>query len=107
MISRQALDAPDGATLCEDAFVLRWFDDDHGDRLLVVNLDRELRADARARAVARAAARTTLGIACGAAKIRATAAMASRSPVEDGGRVPGDCRRKSAVLLVREESRRA
>ena len=32
----------DGATLSEHAFVLRWFDEEHGDRLLVVNLDREL-----------------------------------------------------------------
>jgi maltooligosyltrehalose trehalohydrolase len=32
----------DGATLSEQAFVLRWFDAEHGDRLLVVNLDREL-----------------------------------------------------------------
>lgn len=32
----------EGATLSERAFVLRWFDARHGDRLLVVNLDREL-----------------------------------------------------------------
>ena len=32
----------DGATLSEQAFVLRWFDAEHGDRLLLVNLDREL-----------------------------------------------------------------
>lgn len=44
VISRQAVDAIDGATLSEHSFVLRWFDADHGDRLLIVNLDRELPA---------------------------------------------------------------
>jgi maltooligosyltrehalose trehalohydrolase len=34
--------AIDGATLSERAFVLRWFNDEHGDRLLVVNLGQEL-----------------------------------------------------------------
>ena len=42
VISHQDLAKIDGATLSEHAFVLRWFDDEHGDRLLVVNLDREL-----------------------------------------------------------------
>ncbi len=42
MISHQDLAKIDGATLSEHAFVLRWFDEEHGDRLLVVNLDREL-----------------------------------------------------------------
>ena len=37
--------AIDGATLCESAFVLRWFNAEHGDRLMVVNLDRELILD--------------------------------------------------------------
>jgi maltooligosyltrehalose trehalohydrolase len=39
VISRQDVDAIDGATLSERSFVLRWFDADHGDRLLIVNLD--------------------------------------------------------------------
>jgi maltooligosyltrehalose trehalohydrolase len=39
----QAAELPlDGATLNEYAFVVRWFAPDEGDRLLVVNLDREL-----------------------------------------------------------------
>ena len=42
VLSHQDLTKIDGATLSEHAFVLRWFDDAHGDRLLVVNLDREL-----------------------------------------------------------------
>ena len=42
VIARQDVDRIEGATLSESAFVLRWFDDEHGDRLLVVNLDREL-----------------------------------------------------------------
>jgi maltooligosyltrehalose trehalohydrolase len=32
----------DGATLSEHAFVLRWFDDEYGDRLLLVNLQEDL-----------------------------------------------------------------
>lgn len=42
VISRQDLASIDGATLSEHSFVLRWFDAGHGDRLLIVNLDREL-----------------------------------------------------------------
>lgn len=41
-ISRQDVTSIDGATLSENAFVLRWFDAQHGDRLLLLNLDREL-----------------------------------------------------------------
>lgn len=42
VISQQDGSRIDGATLSEHAFVLRWFDTEHGDRLLVINLDREL-----------------------------------------------------------------
>lgn len=42
VISRQEVDAIDGATLSEHSLVLRWFDAEHGDRLLLVNIDREL-----------------------------------------------------------------
>jgi len=35
----------DGATLSEHSFVVRWFDDGHGDRLLVVNLQQEIVLD--------------------------------------------------------------
>lgn len=42
VISRQDVEAIDGATLSEHALALRWFDADHGDRLLLVNLANEL-----------------------------------------------------------------
>jgi maltooligosyltrehalose trehalohydrolase len=42
VISQQDLAKLDGATLSEHSFVLRWFDAEHGDRLLVINLDQEL-----------------------------------------------------------------
>ncbi|MGH8176345.1 MAG: malto-oligosyltrehalose trehalohydrolase [Steroidobacter sp.] len=42
VLSCQSAEALDGATLTEHAFLLRWFDDERGDRLLIVNLDREL-----------------------------------------------------------------
>jgi len=42
VISRQDLAQIDGATLSKHAFVLRWFDEEQGDRLLVINLDQEL-----------------------------------------------------------------
>jgi maltooligosyltrehalose trehalohydrolase len=42
VISRQDVTKIEGATLSEHAFVLRWSDEEHGDRLLVINLDREL-----------------------------------------------------------------
>ncbi len=42
VISRQQVAAIDGATLSEHSLALRWFDAEHGDRLLIVNLDQEL-----------------------------------------------------------------
>jgi maltooligosyltrehalose trehalohydrolase len=45
VIAAQDASRLDGATLSEHAFVLRWFDDDHGDRLLVVNLQHDLVLD--------------------------------------------------------------
>jgi len=42
VISRQDVTRIDGATLSERSFVLRWFDADHGDRLLIVNLEGDL-----------------------------------------------------------------
>jgi maltooligosyltrehalose trehalohydrolase len=42
VISKQDRDAFDGAVLSERAFLLRWFDADHGDRLLVVNAGDEV-----------------------------------------------------------------
>jgi maltooligosyltrehalose trehalohydrolase len=42
VISQQNVEAIDGATLSEHALALRWFDADHGDRLLLVNLASEL-----------------------------------------------------------------
>jgi maltooligosyltrehalose trehalohydrolase len=50
VISRQNADALghrtlDGATLSEHAFALRWFDAEHGDRLLLVNVGGELTSE--------------------------------------------------------------
>ncbi|HEY6640856.1 malto-oligosyltrehalose trehalohydrolase [Povalibacter sp.] len=45
VIAAQDSHSIDGAVLSEHAFVLRWFDDVHGDRLLVVNLDLDLLLD--------------------------------------------------------------
>ena len=42
VISAQDRDAIDGAVLAERAWALRWFDAQHGDRLLLVNLGDEL-----------------------------------------------------------------
>lgn len=42
VISQQRADALEGATLSEHALALRWFDDVHGERLLLVNLDCDL-----------------------------------------------------------------
>jgi maltooligosyltrehalose trehalohydrolase len=42
VISRQARGSLEGAVLAERALVLRWIDDTHGDRLLLLNLDEQL-----------------------------------------------------------------
>jgi maltooligosyltrehalose trehalohydrolase len=42
VIAAQDRDAIDGAVLGQHAFALRWFDESHGDRLLLVNLGAEL-----------------------------------------------------------------
>ena len=43
VICRQKKDSFDGAVLSNDAFLLRYFHENHGDRLIVVNLGRDLR----------------------------------------------------------------
>lgn len=45
VIARQARDALDGAVLATQCLLLRWFDREHGDRLLLVNLGVESRPD--------------------------------------------------------------
>jgi maltooligosyltrehalose trehalohydrolase len=42
VIAAQALNGIDGAVLTQHCFVLRWFDDEQGDRLLLVNLGAEV-----------------------------------------------------------------
>jgi maltooligosyltrehalose trehalohydrolase len=42
VISQQAADALDFAVLSDRAIAMRWFDAQHGDRLLIVNIDQEL-----------------------------------------------------------------
>jgi maltooligosyltrehalose trehalohydrolase len=42
VISRQRREDIDGAVLSEHAFLIRWIDDQHGDRLLLVNLGDQL-----------------------------------------------------------------
>jgi maltooligosyltrehalose trehalohydrolase len=42
VISQQARTDLDGAVLAERAFLIRWFDAEHGDRLLLVNLGDEI-----------------------------------------------------------------
>jgi maltooligosyltrehalose trehalohydrolase len=42
VIRLQGANGLDGAVLCSNAFLLRFFDEEHGDRLLVVNLGRDL-----------------------------------------------------------------
>ena len=65
----------DGAVLAPEAFVLRFFGDGGDDRLLLVNLGRDLHLDpARSRCWRRR--RTRSGTFCGPASIRATAATA-------------------------------
>jgi maltooligosyltrehalose trehalohydrolase len=41
-ISQQDASALDFAVLSDRALVMRWFDEQHGDRLLIVNMDQEL-----------------------------------------------------------------
>ena len=76
-IRRSRAAAPTASTArCSagDAFVLRFFGDDGDDRLLLVNLGRDLHLDAGARAAAGAARRARAGRCSGRARIRATAA---------------------------------
>jgi maltooligosyltrehalose trehalohydrolase len=42
VISRQAREDIEGAVLADRALLVRWIDDRHGDRLLLVNLDAQL-----------------------------------------------------------------
>ena len=99
VISQQDVTKIDGATLSEQAFVLRWFDEEHGDRLLVVNLDRELLLTPPAEPLLAPTVPCEVAVVVVSEEPR-YGGHGVRLPVADNGH--GDWRlpRKSAVLLV-------
>ena len=72
---QQRRDAIDGAVLSSGAFLLRYFGGDNGDRLLLINLDRDLHCDPALNLCSRLRI-IRAGSSCGRAKIPDTAATA-------------------------------
>lgn len=102
VISQQDLAKIDGATLSEQAFVLRWFDAEHGDRLLVVNLDRELPLAAPAEPLLAPARNTTWQLLWSTEEPR-YGGHGVVLPVADSGHGEWRLSAQSAVLLVEGE----
>jgi maltooligosyltrehalose trehalohydrolase len=89
----------DGATLSENAFVLRWFSKSSTDRLLIVNLDRQLTLDSIAEPLIAPPRGHEWSLAWNSedAKYGGHGVI---SPFEDGGRGRWNLAAQSATLLI-------
>jgi maltooligosyltrehalose trehalohydrolase len=98
VISQQDATKLEGAVLSAQAFVLRWQDSQHGDRLLVVNLDRELelRSPAEPLLSPPHGARWSL---LWSSEHPRYGGHGTALPVAEGGRGPWRLTAQSAVLL--------
>ena len=99
VISRQDLRTLDGATLSEHCFALRWFDEQHGDRLLIVNLGAELRQESIAEPLL-AAPRGSGWQVSFSSEAPAYGGHGSFAPVADDGYGAWCVQAHSAVLLI-------
>lgn len=102
VISQQDLAKIDGATLSEQAFVLRWSDAEHGDRLLVINLDQELALAAPAEPLLAPTRGTSWQLLWSSEEPR-YGGHGVVLPVADRGRGEWRLSAQSAVLLVEGE----
>jgi maltooligosyltrehalose trehalohydrolase len=88
----------DGATLSERAFVLRWLTDEGNDRLLIVNLDRELWLDSIAEPLIAPPRGKRWEVAWSSEDAR-YGGQGVISPIEDGGRGRWRLAAQSSTLL--------
>ena len=88
----------DGATLSENAFVLRWSTPDQMDRLLIVNLDRQLTFDALPEPMIAPPRRCQWALAWSSEDAR-YGGHGIISPIQDGGRGRWNLAAQSSVLL--------
>jgi len=98
LISQQDVTKLAGATLSEHAFALRWQDSQHGDRLLVVNLDRELHVDSPSEPLLVPPYGVQWVLVWSSEDPR-YGGHGTAVPVEQGGRGPWRLAAQSAVLL--------
>jgi maltooligosyltrehalose trehalohydrolase len=99
VIAQQDVSKIDGATLSEQAFLLRWFDAEHGDRLLIINLDRELPLMPPAEPLLAPSRGTTWQLLWSSEEPR-YGGHGVAIPVADSGRGEWRLAAQSAVLLV-------
>ena len=98
----------DGAVLGAEAFVLRFFGDERADdRLLLVNLGRDLHLEPGAGAAAGAARPAALGGRSGRARTRATAAAAAPPPDDRGGTGASPARRPWCCARSKDDGERS
>jgi len=99
VISRQAVASIDGATLSEHSFLLRWFDVEHGDRLLIVNLEGDLPAGSIAEPLL-APPRGSGWQTAWSSEAPEYGGLGAFEPVADHGRGAWQIQAQCAVLLV-------
>lgn len=99
VLSRQNLDALQGATLSEHALLLRWCDADRADRLLIVNLGEELSSRSFAEPLLAPPARMSWRVLWASEEPR-YGGQGVIEPCEDAGRGPWRIAAQSAVLLA-------
>jgi maltooligosyltrehalose trehalohydrolase len=99
VISRQDASMLDGATLSEHALALRWFDEEPGDRLLVVNFGHELPTFCASEPLLAPPRDRRWEVEWGSEDPR-YGGHGVAPPVEDGGRGPWRLQAHCAVLLT-------
>jgi maltooligosyltrehalose trehalohydrolase len=99
VISRQDASVLDGATLTERALALRWFDEEHGDRLLVLNFGPEVPSFCASEPLLAQPREHSWEIAWGSEDPR-YGGHGVASPVEDDGQGPWRLSASCAVLLT-------
>jgi maltooligosyltrehalose trehalohydrolase len=105
VISRQQVARLDGATLSEHAFALRWSGDEHGDRLLVINLHQELPSIVASEPLL-APPRDGCWVVEWSSEDPRYGGHGVAPPVVDGGRGPWRLQANCAVLLTARSSTR-
>ena len=99
VIREQDATALDGAVLSEHSFVLRWFSDTHGDRLLVVNLSTDFQFEPGPEPLIAPSPGRFWSLCWSSARIAYGGGGVELPEIDTGWRIPGE----TAILLCERD----